>query len=110
MRVERKWKRGHGGEGLLFAVVSSLSPCYKQPSALIPEGVNFLHSEPRPRLGFPLGLLFAPSPFFCFRWIVDNLRSELGRKKKGIGKMKIRGEKGGKRQSYIREKKQRARQ
>ena len=110
MRVERKWKRGQGGEGLLFAVVSSLFSCYKQPFAHIPEGANFLHTEPSPQLGFPLGLLFAPSPFFCFRWIVENLRSELGRKKKGIGKMKIRGENRGKRQLDVREKKQRARQ
>ena len=51
-----------------------------------------LHTEPSPQSGLSPGLLFALSPFFCFRWIVGNLRSELGRKKEGIGEMKIREE------------------
>lgn len=70
-------------------------PIMMSPSALIFGVTNLsciLHPEPSPQSGLLPGLLFALSPFFGFRWIVGNLRSELGRKKKGIGEMKIREE------------------
>lgn len=70
-------------------------PIMMSPSALIFGVTNLsciLHPAPGPQSGLLPGLLFALSPFFGFRWIVGNLRSELGRKKKGIGEMKIREE------------------